>query len=153
MAAPLDGLRLADGALAVNMVVSGTAPGRLRAWHRRWPCVVLVDEHEVFRGSATTVVVANGQFLDGDDVVPKGHPGDGRFEVQVYSVAPGQRRAVRRRLLTGTHLPHPEIRTFQGRSARVTWGAPMPLRLDRRRPAAVAEVEVTLVPAAFSILL
>jgi hypothetical protein len=29
----------------------------------------------------------------------------------------------------------------------------MPLRLDRRRPAAVAEVEVTLVPAAFSILL
>ncbi|MBV8951927.1 MAG: hypothetical protein JOZ99_13700, partial [Actinobacteria bacterium] len=43
---------------AVNAVVLGPAPHRLRAWHRRTPLAVEVDGRERFRGQATTVVIA-----------------------------------------------------------------------------------------------
>jgi diacylglycerol kinase family enzyme len=152
-AAPLDALRLADDVLAVNMIVSGVAPARLRARHRRRPCTVWVDDRPVFEGRATTVVIANGQFLDGGDLVPRGHPGDGRLEVQVYALAAGQRRGMRRRLPTGTHVPHPEIHAFQGRAVRVAWGAPTALRIDGSSAPLAAELAVSLVPHAFAVLL
>lgn len=152
-AAPLDALRLDDGSLAVNMVVSGVVPADVRAWSRRRSCIVCVDDRVVFRGRATTVVVANGQFLDGDDLVPRGHPGDGRLEVQVYAIAPRQRRTMRRRLATGTHVPHPEVHALQGRSVRVAWEAPEGLRIDGRTRPPALEVGVTVEPGALCVLL
>ncbi|MBM3827196.1 MAG: hypothetical protein FJW09_00980 [Actinobacteria bacterium] len=53
--------------------------------------------------------VMNSQYYDGRDLVPRGHPNDGRLEV--LSVDP--RMGLRQRLLawsrarTGRHLPHP----------------------------------------------
>jgi diacylglycerol kinase family enzyme len=76
------------------------------------------------------VVVANGQYLDGSDVVPRGHPGDGRLEVQVYALAPGERRAMRRRLASGTHLPHPRIATGSGRRIDVVVEPPTGAEVD-----------------------
>ena len=64
--------------LAVNIVVVGTPPGRVRSWHR--------SALRVGDDRAWGVVVASGQFHEGVDVVPRGHPGDGRLEVQVYDV-------------------------------------------------------------------
>src|SRR6476646_4397710 len=110
--------------LAVNMVVLGIPPDRLRAWHRRHHCTVAVDDRTVFDGHATTVVVANGQFLRGLDVVPRGHPGDGRFEVQVYALGATARRAMRRRLPVGEHLPHPDIHQVSGTVVTVRFEAP-----------------------------
>jgi hypothetical protein len=152
-AVPADALRLADGALAVNMVVSGVAPSRLRVRHRRRVCTVHVDDRRVFEGRATTVVVANGEFLDGLDVVPRGHPGDGRLEVQVYALAPAQRRRMRRRLPTGTHVPHPEIHAFQGRTVRVAWEVAATLGIDGRSGPPTTDVAVSLEPRAFAVLL
>ena len=91
----------------MNMVVVGTAPGKLRATSRSHQMRVVVDGREVFTGPATTVVIANGQFLDDGDIVPRGHPGDGRIEVQVYALRPRERRGMRRRLPSGAHLPAP----------------------------------------------
>src|SRR6185436_13282717 len=103
---PLDALRLPDG-LACNLVIAGTAPDRL-GWATGEAAIeVAVDGDPWFAGQATTVVVANGQFLRGADLVPRGHPGDGRAEVQVYALTRRARRPMRRRLPTGTHVPHP----------------------------------------------
>ena len=99
------------GAVAVNMVVAR----RRRPTALRWlaagaaPCAVAGRRRGVVHdGPATTVVVANGQYLRGLDVVPRGHPGDGRLEVQVYALAPASgaamRAPARRR---ATHLPAP----------------------------------------------
>ena len=88
---PIDGLRLGPvAAMAVNAVVLGAA-ARPPAVVEPRAAAVGVDGRrpERFEGRATTVVVANGQFLRGADVVPRGHPGDGRVEVQVYALAPG----------------------------------------------------------------
>ncbi|MGZ4675518.1 MAG: diacylglycerol/lipid kinase family protein [Acidimicrobiia bacterium] len=142
-----------DAGVVVNALVLGTPPVRLRWWHRRRPVTVTVDGRETFRGQATTVVVANGQFLGPADVAPRGHPGDGRVEVQVYALAPGERGPMRRRLASGTHLPHPRITATSGRSVRVeaTAGG-WPLEADGVAAGRIRGLSATVRPRALRLL-
>lgn len=89
-----------------------------------------------FGGRGGFEAVVNAGFVQGLNLTPRGHPGDGRLEL--ISVSPEmtwrQRRMARRRARTGTHLPHPEIVVSQVE----TWTTE---RRDRRR-LAVDGVEV-----------
>ena len=154
MAVPVDLLRLDDGGVAVNAVVVGVPPDRLRWWHRPFAVEVVVDG-TAFSARGTTVVVATGQFLRGFDVSPRGHPGDGWCEVQVYAVPPGQRRPMRSRLRSGSHLPHPGITTRRGRSVEVRCGRAVDVEVDGKKAAAkrIRSVSVELVPAGFRLLI
>jgi len=148
----IDAIALDGDTTAVNAVVLGPAPDRLRWWRRCRPVTVRVDDRPVYDGRATTVVVANGQFLRGADLVPRGHPGDGRLEVQVYAVAPGQRAALRRRLRSGGHLPHPGVVTASGRRVEVRWAHPGPVDADGRARGRRSGAVATVVPAAFRLV-
>jgi diacylglycerol kinase family enzyme len=150
---PFDVVDLDDGTLAVNAIVLGIAPGELARRHRRSPVVVRVDDRTVFDGLATTVVIATGQFLGGADLVPRGHPGDGRIEIQVYALGPGPRAAMRRRLATGTHVPHPGIVETAGRTVAVASTRPWPLQVDRRRRNARSELTATVRAHAWHLVL
>lgn len=141
-----------DHDVAVNAVVVGPAPDRLRWWHRRRSLRVEVDGRVLFEGRATTVLVANGQFLRGHDVVPAGHPGDGRLEVQVYALEPGERGPMRRRLPGAAHLPHPRIHTGSGRSVLVHGVRPAALEVDGARRGPVGSVRAVLRPGAYRLL-
>jgi hypothetical protein len=152
VAAPVDLLRLAGGGVAVNAVVIGTGPDRLRWWHRRRPLTVEVDGRTAFTGRASTVAVLNGQYLRGSDLSPRGHPGDGMAEIQVYAVGGGQRSGLRRRLRAGAHLPHPDITIRRGRSVAVRLARAAPLELDGRPAGRVASFQVEVVPAAYRLL-
>lgn len=57
------------------------------------------------------VFVMNAQHLGRWNVAPRGHPNDGRVEVVTVSEKMPRRQwwSARRRLTTGTHLPHPMI--------------------------------------------
>ncbi len=152
IAVPMDRLDTGCGP-AVNAVVLGIPPARLRRTDRRSPVRVLVDDRELYSGPATTLVVAVGQFLDGVDVVPRGHPGDGRLEVQVYALAPGERAGMRARLPRGTHLPHPGIPTATGRHVRIDGTRrPWPVLLDGVPADPVRDLAVDLVPGAYRLL-
>jgi diacylglycerol kinase family enzyme len=153
IAVGLDALRVDDARDAVNAVVLGTRPDRVRAWTRTAHVRVEVDGRERFAGRATTVVVANGQFVAGRDVVPRGHPGDGRFEVQVYALRRGERAGMRRRLPTGTHVPHPRITQVTGRQVVVTAARPLPVEVDGHREARTTALAVRLTPGALRLLL
>ncbi len=109
-------------------MILGAAPGRIRATTPSAHVRIQVNGRSLVDGPATSVVIANGQFFDGLDVVPRGHPGDGRLEVQVYSLRRGERRAMRARLPQGVHVPHPRIATTTGRLVEV--------HIDARRPPA-----------------
>jgi hypothetical protein len=140
-------------AMAVNTVIVGRPPDRLR-WTTRSPSIsVVVDGRQWFADPATTVVVASGQFLRGADIVPRGHPGDGWAEVQAYAVARNERRAMRDRLRSGTHVPHPSITTARARTVAIDVdGRPLPLEVDGHTRARVRRLTVTLVPAAIRVL-
>jgi hypothetical protein len=152
----IDALRItADGRdlYAVNMVVVGTAPDRLSWFSRASDLRVEVDGRVAHEGPATTVVVASGQYLRGNDVVPRGHPGDGRAEVQVYAVPRGQRAGVRSRLPQGVHLPHPAITQTTGRRVEVTAGkGTVRLEVDGVPAPAAAQVTVDVVHEAFLVV-
>jgi len=146
----------ADGvtSTAVNMVVFGTAPDRQRWWSRSRRVLVRVDGRVVHDGAATGVVVGNGQHLRGNDVIPRGHPGDGRAEVQVYFLEPRERAAMRARLARGDHVPHPRIRAASGSRIEV-WAAEgiRRLEVDGEARSPVTEMTITVRPSAFTLLL
>jgi hypothetical protein len=148
----VDALDVDEVGLAVNMVVAGVAPDRLGRWSRARPVTVEVDGRRVHDGPATTVVVANGQFRRGVDLVPRGHPGDGRLEVQVYALRPGERAAMRRRLPGGGHLPHPRIVTTTGRRAEIRWATPAPVEVDGTSRPRRSSLHVTVRSPAFVLL-
>jgi YegS C-terminal NAD kinase beta sandwich-like domain len=156
MELPCDALRVdVDGRelLAVNMVVVGVPPDRQRWWNRASRIVVQVDDRVVHDGDAVAVVVANGQYLRGADVVPRGHPGDGRIEIQVYAVGRRERAAMRARLRLGTHVPHPRIRSTAGRRVEIRAGGPaLGVEIDGIRAAPARAVTVAVAPAAFTLL-
>jgi putative lipid kinase YegS-like protein len=154
---PCDALEIeADGTVqtAVNMVVFGTAPDRQRWWSRARRVLVRVDGRVVHDGDALGVVIANGQHLRGYDVVPRGHPGDGRAEVHVYALERGERRAMRSRLRDGTHVPHPRIVTAASSGPIDVWAAEgiRPLEIDGRSRSPVTGLTVTVHPEAFLLL-
>jgi hypothetical protein len=153
IALPLDAMDT-DAGVAVNLVVLGPPPGALRAWHRARHVTVTVDGRAVHDGPATTVVVANGQFDGPADLAPRGHPGDGRVEVQVYALRPGERAAMRRRLPTGTHVPHPRITATTGRAVEITApGARLPVTVDGRPTGRVERFSATVRHPALRLLL
>jgi diacylglycerol kinase family enzyme len=53
----------------------------------------------------------NAQFVRDWDVAPRSHPNDGRLDVVEVagSMSVRDRWQARRRLATGTHVPHPDI--------------------------------------------
>ena len=152
LALAMDAIELADGALAVNAVVLGPPPDRLTARDRACEVTVALDGHEQTYPGATTVVVATGQWLRGVDLVPRGHPGDGRAEVQVYRLGRGERRAMRARLPTGSHLPHPRIVTRTAMLVDASAPRPLTLEVDGRPMARAATLRARLLPARYRLL-
>jgi len=152
---PLDTLRIDRGPTAVNMIVVGTPPDRLRRFSRRIAAQVTVDGRSLpVEGAVTSIVIATGEFLRGHDVVPRGHPGDGRAEVQVYALPPAQRRAARRRLRGGTHVPHPNIAQRSGTTVDISLsGRAAPVEVDGHPAAAASTLLVSVRPGDFRLLL
>lgn len=74
-----------------------------------WFVAHLVARKGWWRGPV--VAAMNAQHLGTWDIAPRGHPNDGRVDVvQVdASFGLGDRWKARRRLVTGTHVPHPAI--------------------------------------------
>jgi diacylglycerol kinase family enzyme len=138
--------------VAVNSVVVGVPPDRLRAWHRPAGLTVEIDGAALDAGGATTLVVLNGQYLRGLDVSPRGHPGDGVAEAQLYALPPGDRRAMRARLPTGAHLPHPAITIRRTRRVVVRASRPAAVEVDGAPAGDISELEITLRPAAYRLL-
>jgi hypothetical protein len=153
LALPMDALELSDGTLTVNALVLGTPPDRLTAIRRGVDIVLRLDGRDETVERATTVVVATGQWLRGGDLVPRGHPGDGRAEVQAYRLRRSQRRAMRARLPTGTHVPHPGIVTRSAVAIEVGAGRRLPLEIDGRAREPVVTLRAILVPARYRLLI
>ena len=157
MALPLDVLAIVSGdatpdTLAVNSVVVGVPPDRLRSWHRPAGLSVEIDGTAVEAAAATTLVVMNGQYLRHLDVSPRGHPGDGVAEAQLYALPPGARRAMRSRLATGAHLPHPAITIRRAHRVLVRAPRPVALEVDGMPAGRITSLEIMLRPAAYRLL-
>jgi diacylglycerol kinase family enzyme len=150
---PMDAIEVAGLGLAVGTLALGTSPERLTARTRSVPVTVTVDGRALPVRSVTTIVVAVAQHLHGLDVSPRGHPGDGRVEVQGYALRRRERSGMRARLARGEHLPHPRIHVASGREITVVCGRPAALEVDGVSARPVERLSVRVVPAAYRLLL
>ncbi len=120
-----DEARLRSGAATHLPVDLGAVllDGRLH-----WFVAHLVARRSWWRGRV--VAAMNAQFLGSWNVVPRGHPNDGRLDLFDADPALRERLQARSRLPLGTHVPHPRIEERHVTAVQLELAAPTPIRLD-----------------------
>lgn len=111
----------------------------------------LVARRALWRGSAA--VVMNTPLLGPYRLGPKAHPNDGLLDVTVGSLDWRQRFEAARRARTGTHLPHPDLRTVRRPEWEHNFDRPTPIELDGHRVGSRRMVRVSIVPDAFELVI
>lgn len=118
-------------------------------------CRHLFVAHLVARRSwwwGRVTAVMNAQFLGSWDVAPRSHPGDGRLDILDGDLSPGDRWAARRRLASGTHVPHPGIAYVRPSSWTVELARPTPVWVDGERRGEVRALAVRVEPEAVTVV-
>jgi hypothetical protein len=82
-----------------------------------WFVAHLVVRKRWWRGRV--YVAMNAEYIGRWDVAPRGHPNDGRLDTFDVTMSTSDRMKARRRLATGTHLPHPGIKERRVSAAQV----------------------------------
>jgi hypothetical protein len=72
----------------------------------------------------------NAQWLGDWDVAPRAHPGDGLLEIVEVTMSVADRVKARRRLSSGTHVPHPGIRIRREHAVQIDLEAGQRVWLD-----------------------
>jgi hypothetical protein len=98
------------------------------------------------------VAVMNAQWVGRWDVAPRAHPGDGLLEVVDAELPAGERWKARARLPTGTHLPHPAIRTSRAASLLLDLTPPLDVWLDGERVGRASSVAIRVEPDALTVV-
>jgi hypothetical protein len=94
----------------------------------------------------------NAEWLGNWDVAPRAHPGDGLLELVEVTMSPGDRWKARRRLPTGTHLPHPGIRITRDDAVQRDVPKGHSVWLDGERLGPAKTVSVRLEPDAVRVV-
>ena len=116
---------------------------------RLWACVGVIARNSWWHGPVVAVMSAD---LAGSwRVAPAAHPNDGRLHVLETGLdgpglSPRERMLARRRLRSGTHIPHPAISVRRVASAEYRFERPMALWLDGERLGRCRELSVAVVP-------
>jgi hypothetical protein len=100
------------------------------------------------------VCVMNGDHLGPWDVAPRAHLNDGRFDIVEVSPAMSLRHRwqARRRLPTGTHVPHPDISTRQAVEQSLELGEQLGVWVDSVWCGSAQSMSVAIEPDAAEIL-
>ena len=114
---------------------------------------VSFGKHDL-KGSVTLVSVCNGPWVGGSfHIAPGAFNNDGLLNI-VYADPVSRRRvlALLPKLLKGTHIEEPEVRTFATRSCVVTAGEPVTWQLDGEVQTPRTDFEIEVLPGALRLL-
>lgn len=107
--------------------------------------------HLVVRGSwwrGRVVAVMNAQWIGAWDVAPRSHPNDGLLDVFDGNLSFDDRMKARRRLRTGTHVPHPGITQRRVKALQLDLDRPVGVHLDGERVGTARRLAIRLEPDA-----
>ena len=99
------------------------------------------------------VAVMNVDHLGGWNVAPRAHPNDGLADVVEAraSMSVRDRWSARRRLTTGTHVPHPDVSVARVRAQSWKLDRAHAVWIDGVRVAEAEQIAVTVEPDAFTV--
>jgi len=103
-----------------------------------------------WRGQA--VVAMNAQWLGAWDLGPRSHPGDGLLDITDGALPWGQRLEARRRARTGTHLPHPDLRSRRVARVEYSFDRPLDIWLDGTKVGRTSDLQLSLAPDALVVV-
>jgi hypothetical protein len=120
--------------------------------HRYTAVAHMVVRRSWWRGRV--VAAMNVDHLGSWNVAPRAHPNDGRLDLIEVDAAmgPRERWQARARLPSGTHVPHPRIRTWTATEAAWEFDRPQAVWVDGVRVAAARSVTVAVAPDAFVVV-
>ena len=99
------------------------------------------------------VVAMNAQWVGPWNLGPKAHPNDGLLDTFDARLPFGDLAKVRRRLPTGTHLPHPGIAGRRAAAVTFELERPLPVWLDGERVDEGRVLSVRLEPDALRVVI
>ena len=109
---------------------------------QHWFLAHLVARRSWWRGPV--VAVMNAQWIGEWDVAPRSHPNDGLLDSFEADLSFDDRLKARRRLRTGTHVPHPGIHERRAAAMQFEFDRPTPVYLDGTRVATARVLSVRL---------
>jgi diacylglycerol kinase family enzyme len=96
------------------------------------------------------VAVMNAQWIGRWDVAPRSHPNDGLLDVFDGSPSLDDRWKARSRLVTGTHVPHPQIHQRRMGAVDLDLDPPLDVYLDGVKVARGRHLQVRIEPDALT---
>jgi len=114
-----------------------------------WFVAHLVARKRWWRGRV--YVAMNAEFIGRWDVAPRGHPNDGRLDTFDVTMSTGDRLKARRRLPTGTHVPHPQIKERRVSAAQVDVDG-LDVWLDGERVGPASTLSIRVEPDALTVV-
>ena len=97
-------------------------------------------------------VAMNAEWLGDLDLGPRSHPGDGLLDLTEGELGLRDRLTARRRARTGTHLPHPSLRTRRSAKLELSFPGGVPVFLDGVPVGTATEVMVHVEPDALTVV-
>ncbi len=113
-----------------------------------WFAAHLVVRRTWWRGRV--VAVMNAQWIGRWDMAPRSHPNDGLLDVFDGNLSLDDRVKARRRLPTGTHVPHSGIGQRRVPALQVDLDRPTPVHLDGVRVATTRSLSIRVEPDAYT---
>ncbi len=117
---------------------------------RHWFVAHAVARRRWWRGRV--VAAMNAQWLGSWDLGPRSHPNDGLLDITDGTMPLGDRLQARRRLPTGTHLPHPALEVTRTASAELQLDPPLDLWLDGEKVGRGRHLALSIEPDALRIV-
>ena len=136
-----------DGATGARVEVdvgAALVDGRLH-----WFVAHLVARRSWWRGRL--LVAANASFIGRWNAAPRSHPGDGRLDVFDADPPLTVRLAARRRLTSGTHVPHPRITQRRTAASQYDLDPGLDVYLDGVRLARARTLSLRVEPGALEV--
>ena len=97
-------------------------------------------------------VAMNAQWRGSWNLGPRAHPNDGLLDTYEAHLSLSDLPKIRRRLGTGTHLPHPRIRERRVGAAQVEFTRPMSVELDGERAGEARTISVRIAADALKVV-
>jgi len=117
---------------------------------RHWFVAHAIARRSWWRGR--TVAAMNAQWLGSWDLGPRSHPNDGLLDVTDGRLPLGDRWKARRRLPTGTHLPHPALTVIRAPSVELDLDPPLGVWLDGDRIGRASTLALSIEPDALRVV-
>ena len=114
-----------------------------------WFVAHLVARRSWWRGRL--LVAANASFVGRWNAAPRSHPGDGRLDVFDADPPLMVRLAARRRLPSGTHIPHPQITQRRIAAAQYDLDPDLDVYLDGVRLGRAQTLSLRVEPGALEV--